>query len=129
MNAGNLLEYNSFRSIETYTIASVKENKQPFLAMYVNAHPAFALHNRKWYHRFESAMVILFVAAINEFNQTLKEDPSVNRLEVLWHWAGSHGISPLSSLFLNHHVYHSYSNTKNDTLFFFSKCHAASESL
>jgi GTPase SAR1 family protein len=62
----------------------IRVNKQMFRLLDVGGSRN---ERRKWYHRFESARVILFVAAINEFDQNLKEDPSVNRLEealALW---------------------------------------------
>ena len=36
---------------------------------------------RKWLHCFESVDAILFVSSLSEYNQTLAEDPTVNRMD------------------------------------------------
>lgn len=36
---------------------------------------------KKWIHQFETAAVILFIASLSEYNQTVPEDDSVNRMK------------------------------------------------
>eukprot|EP00301_Raphidiophrys_heterophryoidea_P005702 c12363_g1_i1.p2 GENE.c12363_g1_i1~~c12363_g1_i1.p2 ORF type:complete len:198 (+),score=44.24 c12363_g1_i1:551-1144(+) len=35
---------------------------------------------RKWIHHFDNVTAVIFVAALSEFDQTLEEDPTMNRM-------------------------------------------------